>query len=229
MLKYSQGTEELRRMRGSAPSLSPSPSLHLSLVFNKLVTQETSKLMRGLHPWQRGGRKKEKEKGRRGWMGTWGVEAALGWRRGRKREVAHGEDELTWPEFSTWPRAAVVLPLQHAVLRRVRTCVCVRFTCTCLFCASNHKTYVCVRECMLYLQVFKVRLFLFLRVHKVWMWMRMCVCTVLTRTMIYELANKTGGKVCIAHQASVYPSENIKLRGESVTHELLFIAGFSTD
>lgn len=44
---------------------------------------------------------------------------------GRKREVAHreGKDTLAWPEFSTCPRAAVVLPLQHAALQYVRTTV----------------------------------------------------------------------------------------------------------
>ena len=56
-------------------------------------------------------------------------------RGGRKWEVAHreGTDKLAWPEFSTCPRAAAVLPLQHAALQCVCVCVCV-----CVLCASKH-------------------------------------------------------------------------------------------
>lgn len=53
---------------------------------------------------------------------------------GRKLEVAHrGEDKPAWPEFSTCPRAAVALPLQHAALQCARVCV---------LCASNRVSCV---------------------------------------------------------------------------------------
>lgn len=55
---------------------------------------------------------------------------------GRKLVVAHGEqDMLTWPEFSTCPRAAVALPLQYAALQGACVCVCLckHQSCACVY------------------------------------------------------------------------------------------------
>lgn len=91
----------------------PTPSLSVFFrVFNKLVTQETGKLMKGMHLWLR--KKKTKRKRKEG--------GKIG-ENGREKKVGSSTRRIAWPEFSTCPRAAVVLPLQHAALQCVCSCV----------------------------------------------------------------------------------------------------------
>ena len=67
------------------------------------------------------------------------------------------EDKIAWPEFSICPRAAVVLPLQHAALPYVCVCVCVcvwtQFMCLCVDCVlCVYDSYGCSCLFFLYLK-----------------------------------------------------------------------------